>query len=173
MLKCKECGLNIEATHNFCGQCGAKQSRSAAEDVKTGSSGALGGLLEDSIAALRTRAQSGDTSAMYELCILHGCAGQQRTAYRLLRTVALAGDVRAQAALGTLLMEGIGCDVDETEGREWLDRAASQGYAPAQLQQTISILLRGGRKERRAARQRMRAAGTRGEAVPQSWEDYL
>jgi TPR repeat protein len=172
MLKCKECGGSIETSHKFCRKCGAKQLHPGADNGGVVSSEPPEPPAEDSLMALRAKARTGDTAAMFELCILHGCAGQHKTSYRLLRLVALTGDVRAQAALGTLLMEGIGCEVNEREGREWLDRAASQGYAPARLQQTISNNLLAGRKKALAARRRRTAAET-DKAVPLSWEDYL
>lgn len=38
------------------------------------------------------------------------------------------GDVKAQALLGQMLVEGYGCEPDPTKGREWSERARRRGY---------------------------------------------
>ncbi|KAI7840707.1 hypothetical protein COHA_005629 [Chlorella ohadii] len=41
---------------------------------------------------------------------------------------ALRGDVKAQALLGQMLIEGYGCEADPVKGREWADKARRRGY---------------------------------------------
>jgi TPR repeat protein len=41
---------------------------------------------------------------------------------------ALKGDVKQQALLGQMLLEGYGCDRDPAAGREWVDKAKRRGY---------------------------------------------
>lgn len=41
---------------------------------------------------------------------------------------ALRGDVKAQALLGQMLIEGYGCEADPVKGREWAEKARRRGY---------------------------------------------
>ncbi|PSC70613.1 THUMP domain [Micractinium conductrix] len=41
---------------------------------------------------------------------------------------ALRGDVKAQALLGQMLIEGYGCEADPAKGREWAEKARRRGY---------------------------------------------
>lgn len=50
---------------------------------------------------------------------------------------AYQGDVKMQALLGNMLMEGYGCIQDETTGKEWAGRARRRGYHMAGVYCTI------------------------------------
>ena len=54
---------------------------------------------------------------------------------QLLRTQAAQGDADAQTVLGVLYLIGVGHDVpvDYAQARQWLKKAAAQGFAPAQF----------------------------------------
>jgi uncharacterized protein len=52
----------------------------------------------------------------------------------LLEPLATAGDPRAQTRLGTLHHLGLGVREDDTLARQWFERAARQGFAPAQFE---------------------------------------
>lgn len=41
---------------------------------------------------------------------------------------AMRGDVKAQALLGQMLIEGYGCEADPAKGREWAEKARRRGY---------------------------------------------
>lgn len=41
---------------------------------------------------------------------------------------AMRGDVKAQALLGQMLIEGYGCEEDAVKGREWAEKARRRGY---------------------------------------------
>ncbi|CAL5219005.1 g760 [Coccomyxa viridis] len=41
------------------------------------------------------------------------------------------GDVKQQALLGQMLMEGYGCERDAAAGKEWSDKARRRGYRMA------------------------------------------
>jgi TPR repeat protein len=38
------------------------------------------------------------------------------------------GDIKAQALLGQMLIEGYGCKADPEKGKEWAERARRRGY---------------------------------------------
>ncbi|BDA41757.1 hypothetical protein COCOBI_02-5500 [Coccomyxa sp. Obi] len=44
---------------------------------------------------------------------------------------ALRGDVKQQALLGQMLLEGYGCERDSAAGKEWVDKARRRGYRMA------------------------------------------
>lgn len=52
----------------------------------------------------------------------------------LLEPLAAAGDPRAQTRLGTLHHLGLGVREDDALARQWFERAARQGFAPAQFE---------------------------------------
>jgi TPR repeat protein len=58
--------------------------------------------------------------------------GNYKTAMRLLRPLAAAGDARAQFRIGVMYVEGRGVPVDYSEAVGWLLQAADQGNTDAQ-----------------------------------------
>ncbi|DBA95328.1 TPA: hypothetical protein ACH3X3_013215 [Trebouxia sp. C0006] len=44
---------------------------------------------------------------------------------------AVKGDVKQQALLGQMLLEGYGCDVNQAAARMWVDKAKRRGYRMA------------------------------------------
>jgi len=56
------------------------------------------------------------------------------TAARLLEPLATAGDAHAQTRLGTLHHLGLGVREDDALALQWFERAARQGFAPAQFE---------------------------------------
>lgn len=58
-------------------------------------------------------------------------AGDHAAALRVIEPAARAGDPLAQAVLGTAYDTGQGKEASPALAREWLERAATQGYAPA------------------------------------------
>ncbi len=59
--------------------------------------------------------------------------GDYATAFREWRTLAEAGDTKAQIALAGLYRGGIGRDIDLPRAAQWYGRAAEAGEAVAQL----------------------------------------
>ncbi|KAK9810453.1 hypothetical protein WJX72_010920 [[Myrmecia] bisecta] len=41
---------------------------------------------------------------------------------------AVKGDVKMQALLGQMLIDGYGCEADPVAGKEWVDKARRRGY---------------------------------------------
>ena len=58
--------------------------------------------------------------------------GDYRTAFREFKALAVRGDARAQALLGTMYSEGNGVPKNYREAIKWTRKAAVQGYASAQ-----------------------------------------
>lgn len=58
-------------------------------------------------------------------------AGGDREAFETVRTAAQAGDLRAQTALGHLLLSGHGTEKDQATAFGWFERAGRSGHAEA------------------------------------------
>ena len=52
----------------------------------------------------------------------------------MLRKMALSGDTEAQLVLGKIYADGDGVNRDDAQSKNWIRKAAEQGYAPAQFQ---------------------------------------
>lgn len=52
-------------------------------------------------------------------------------AFTLAHSAATAGNTLAAFNLAKFYRQGVGCTIDLTASRQWLSRAAKQGYAPA------------------------------------------
>ncbi|KDD75963.1 hypothetical protein H632_c416p0 [Helicosporidium sp. ATCC 50920] len=48
--------------------------------------------------------------------------------YREAEQEAMQGDVKAAALLGSMLIEGYGCEANPEKGKEWLEKARRRGY---------------------------------------------
>jgi len=86
---------------------------------------------------LRQRAESGETTAQYELGRFHDKGtddfpADPREAALWYLTAAEGGDATAQLAIGTLYDMGLGIAPDPQEAERWLTAAAEQGVVEAQ-----------------------------------------
>ena len=91
---------------------------------------------EDAFESVKTKANTGDRSAQYELGELYrtgnGVATNATEAQKWYRKAADKGDARAQYNLGVMYYNGQGVTKDEVEAVKWYRKAADQGHAPAQ-----------------------------------------
>ncbi|WP_177420589.1 tetratricopeptide repeat protein [endosymbiont of Lamellibrachia barhami] len=54
-----------------------------------------------------------------------------KAVFRLLFPLAVEGNAEAQYALGYMYHHGLGLEKDDSQAMQWIQRAASQGYAKA------------------------------------------
>lgn len=95
----------------------------------------------------------------------------QQRAFEACRQRAERGECAAQYELALMFAQGRGTARDEQAARAWLEKAAAQGYVPAQRQLGL-ILARGGSgpgeaKDETAAADWLRRAAEQGDAVAQ------
>jgi uncharacterized protein len=110
---------------------------------------AVGGALDDGVAAYRDKAytkaaefwrplaENGDAAAQYLLGDLYmegkGVERNDATAFMWFQRAANQGDARAQYNLGASYAEGAGVQKSEVDAARWFQRAANQGMPFAQL----------------------------------------
>ena len=91
---------------------------------------------DDSIEALRTRANAGDADAQFNLGVMYrtgeGVPQDAVEAVAWTRQAAEQGHAGAQYNLGVMYSYGEGVPQDDVEAVAWYRQAAEQGYADAQ-----------------------------------------
>jgi hypothetical protein len=92
---------------------------------------------QDDIAALRQKAEQGDTEAQRQLGLAYyngkGVPQDYKEAVRWYRLAADQGYAKAQFRLGWCYASGKGVPKDSTEAAKWYRLAAERGYATAQF----------------------------------------
>ncbi|MCR5259241.1 MAG: sel1 repeat family protein [Desulfovibrio sp.] len=90
----------------------------------------------ETIAALKTQAETGNAEAQYSLDMRYdegeGVPQDYAEARRWLEKAALQGHAKAQCSLGILYYKGQGVRQNYAEAHRWLEKAAAQGLAVAQ-----------------------------------------
>jgi TPR repeat protein len=66
----------------------------------------------------------------------HSLPADRRTAQQWFRAAAELGHGHAQTMLGRYLIAGLAGELNPEEGRRWLERAAAQGIAEAEMTDT-------------------------------------
>lgn len=89
----------------------------------------------DQAAALRWLKQSaaaGYPPAQYDLALYYLSQGNPKEAAPLMKALAEKGDAAAQFNYGVMLTRGDGVKANAAKGKEYIQKAAAQGFPPAQ-----------------------------------------